>query len=78
MLLQLLAKLRLSRPQVYLVHDPLTKKSSMILKLKLWSGVSLMMTVMLVQHRPTISLQLVTKLPGGFQLTSPARLLRAT
>jgi hypothetical protein len=59
------------------MYDPYTMKSSMILKLRLWSGVSLMMTVMLTQYRPTISLQLVTKVPGGFQLTSPVH-LRAT
>jgi hypothetical protein len=50
----------------------------MILKLKLCSGVSLMVTVMLIQHQPTISLQLVTELPGGIQLTSPVHLRRET
>jgi hypothetical protein len=78
MLVRLLAHLNLPKPQVYLVYDPYTKKSSIILKLKFWLGVSLMMTVMLTRLRPTFSLQLVTELPGSLQLTSLAHIIKTT
>jgi hypothetical protein len=76
MLLRLLAHLNLPKPQLYLIYDPHMTKWSMILKLKLWLGMSLMMAIMLTWHWPMISLQLAMELPGGLQLTSPASLFR--
>lgn len=58
-------------PEIYLIHDPISNSSSVFLKLTLRFNMGVIITFMMSQFRPTISMQLVGSAPGGFQITSP-------
>jgi len=68
----MLEYLRTPRPQVYLIADPVSKKMSIVLKLRLWSGTSLVGTFWLTEAwRPIMGVQLVTAMSEYMACTSP-------
>jgi hypothetical protein len=65
------------RLRVYLMYDPLTLKPSLFVKLRLWWGLSVAVTVTMSRNfRPDVQLQLATKLGPGFTLTGPEQTIR--
>ena len=63
----------LPRPEMYLIADPVTRKMSVILKLKLWLGVSIMGSFWLNENlRPAFGVQVVTAMSEKMAYTSPA------
>jgi hypothetical protein len=59
-------------PEIFLMYEPSREVSAIYLKLPLWSGLSLIASVVLDRHlRPTLQFQLTTKLAEDFTLTGP-------
>lgn len=73
----MLQGLAIPHPEVFFIADPVTRETSIVLKVRLRPGLSLMGTIWLKQDlRPAIGLQIVTAMPEQMTITSPARPLR--
>jgi hypothetical protein len=67
----------LPKPEMSVMYDPSSEATAIFLKLQLWSDLSLMTTISMDRHlRPQLRLRLITALPEGFNLASPAYSIR--
>lgn len=61
-----------SRPQIYFIIDPITLDTSMWIKVKMYAGLSLQITIWMRNFRPTIGIQIVTGVSERLRVTGPA------
>ena len=61
------------QPQVYLIVDSITWDTSIWIKLKLFAGLSLQITIWMRNFRPAIGVQIVTGMSEHLRVTSPAQ-----
>ena len=60
-------------PELYFIVDPVTRRMSVFLKLRLWSGMSVVGTIWMNENlRPAVGAQIVTAM-SDITTTSPAQ-----
>jgi hypothetical protein len=67
-----LCRATVPQPQIYLIVDPITWDISIWIKVRMYAGLSLQITIWIRNFRPAIGIQIVTGILEHLRVTSPA------
>jgi hypothetical protein len=70
--LVMLYRATVPQPQIYLIVDPVTWDTSIWIKVSMYAGLSLQITIWMRNFRPAIGTQIVTGISEHLRVTSPA------